>query len=78
VVGPFHTVRLGGEALDDCRRRVQQATLGHRGRVGDPLDGARRTLNTGSGLLTARQQQRLETLFASCEPSIRRPDRPLL
>ena len=37
VMDPFHAVRLGGEALDDCRRRVQQDTCGHRGRRGDPL-----------------------------------------
>ena len=29
VMDPFHVVALGGEALDDCRRRTQQATLGH-------------------------------------------------
>jgi transposase len=64
VMDPFHVVRLGGEALDDCRRRVQQATLGHRGRRGDPLYGARRTLHTGTKLLTTKQHQRLDTLFA--------------
>ena len=31
VMDPFHAVRLAGEALDQCRRRVQQATCGHRG-----------------------------------------------
>ena len=55
---PFHAVRLGGTALDDCRRRTQQATLKHRGRKTDPLYGARRTLHTGTDLLTERQQQR--------------------
>jgi transposase len=64
VMDPFHVVQLAGTALDDCRRRVQQTTLGHRGRKGDPLYGARRTLHTGTGLLTDKQQQRLETLFA--------------
>jgi transposase len=64
VMDPFHGVRLGGEALDDCRRRVQQATLGQRGRKGDPLYGARRTLHTGTKLLTTRQHERLDTLFA--------------
>jgi transposase len=29
VMDPFHAVRLGGDALDQCRRRVQQATCGH-------------------------------------------------
>jgi transposase len=65
VMDPFHVVRLAGEALDECRRRVQQATCGHRGRSGDPLYGARRTLNTGAGLLTDRQTKRLEDLFAN-------------
>ena len=37
VINPFHVVRLAGDALDQCRRRVQQATCGHRGRKGDPL-----------------------------------------
>ena len=37
VMDPFHVVRLAGDALDRCRRRVQQAIHGHRGRKGDPL-----------------------------------------
>ena len=37
VMDPFHVVRLAGEALEKCRQRVQQDTLGHRGRRGDPL-----------------------------------------
>ena len=36
VMDPFHVVRLAGDALDRCRRRVQQAIHGHRGRTGDP------------------------------------------
>jgi hypothetical protein len=31
---PFHVVRLAGDALDQCRRRVQQHTRGRRGRNG--------------------------------------------
>ena len=37
VMDPFHVVRLAGDALDHCRRRVQQEMHGHRGRTGDPL-----------------------------------------
>ena len=37
VMDPFHAVRLAGDAMDDCRRRVQQAIHGHRGHTGDPL-----------------------------------------
>lgn len=43
VMDPFHVVRLAGDALDQCRRRVQQAIHGHRGRKDDPLYSARRT-----------------------------------
>ncbi|MBG6181996.1 transposase [Arthrobacter sp. CAN_A1] len=32
VMDPFHVIRLAGEALDSCRRRVQQQSCGHRGR----------------------------------------------
>ena len=37
VLDAFHIVKLAGDALDEVRRRVQQDTLGHRGRKGDPL-----------------------------------------
>ena len=63
VMDPFHVVRLAGDALDQCRRRVQQDTCGHRGRTGDPLYAARRTLHTGADLLTDKQTQRLQDLF---------------
>ncbi|MCT2985466.1 ISL3-like element ISPfr3 family transposase, partial [Propionibacterium freudenreichii] len=64
VLDPFHVTRLAGEALDECRRRVQQAICGHRGRKGDPLYAARRTLSTGADLLNDKQKDRLDTLFA--------------
>ena len=61
VMDPFHVVRLAGDALDWCRRRVQQQLHGHRGRTGDPLYRARRTLHTGADLLTDRQRTRLDS-----------------
>ncbi len=67
VMDPFHVVRLAGDALDRCRRRVQQDTHGHRGRKNDPLYRARRTLHTGADLLTDKQTQRLTALFATDE-----------
>ncbi|WP_404375299.1 ISL3 family transposase [Kytococcus sedentarius] len=63
VMDPFHVVRLAGDALDRCRRRVQQELHGHRGRNTDPLYRSRRTLHTGADLLTDRQTQRLTALF---------------
>ncbi|CAM3633179.1 ISL3 family transposase [Occultella aeris] len=64
VMDPFHVVRLAGEAVDVCRRRIQLLLHGHRGRSGDPLYSCRRTLHTGAGLLTDRQVERVEALFA--------------
>ncbi len=65
VMDPFHVVRLAGDALDRCRRRVQQDLRGHRGRKDDPLYRARRTLHTGADLLTNKQKGRLTALFAA-------------
>lgn len=52
VMDPFHVVRLASDALDLCRRRVQQELHGHRGHKSDPLYRSRRTLHTGAGLIT--------------------------
>jgi transposase len=65
VMDPFHVVRLAADALDQCRRRVQQNLHGHRGLAGDPLYRARRTLQTGEDLLTDRQRERLMVLFTN-------------
>ena len=67
VMDPFHVVRLAGDALDQCRRRVQQAIHGHRGRKDDPLYRTRRTLHTGADLLTEKQKDRLAALFVGDE-----------
>ena len=64
VMDPFHVVQLAGDALDRCRQRVQQETLGHRGRAKDPLYGIRRVLRTGEALLTDKQRTRLDRVFA--------------
>lgn len=64
VMDPFHVIRLAGDALESCRRRAQYNIHGHRGRKGDPLYRARRTLLTGAALLTEKQQNRVEALFA--------------
>jgi transposase len=64
VMDPFHVVQLAGDALDRCRQRVQQTTLGHRGHAGDPLYGIRRVLHTGESMLTDRQRSRINAVFA--------------
>lgn len=67
VMDPFHVVRLAGDALERCRRRVQQQVNGHRGRKQDPLYKARRTLLTGADLLTQKQYSRIQDLFEADE-----------
>ena len=67
VMDPFHVVRLAGDAVERCRRRVQQQVHGHRGRKTDPLYKARRTLLTGADLLTDRQYSRIQAVFEADE-----------
>ena len=55
---------LAAGKLVQCRRRTQRAITGRRGRAGDLLYRARRTLLTGADLLTDAQAGRLEALFA--------------
>jgi transposase len=44
VADSFHGVRVANDRLDDVRRRVQNETLGHRGRKTDLLYRTRRLL----------------------------------
>jgi transposase len=37
VADPFHVTKLANTKLDECRRRVQNETMGHRGHKHDPL-----------------------------------------
>lgn len=65
VLDAFHVVKLGTQAVDEVRRRVQQDTLGHRGRRGDPLYGIRNILRCGRERLTAKQNYRLHVAFTA-------------
>ncbi len=68
VADPFHVVRVANQALDECRRRVQQDTLGHRGRKHDPLYRARRRLSMASERLSTSQRDRVLGLLAAGDP----------
>lgn len=68
VLDAFHVVILGDQVVDEVRLRVQQDTLGHRGRAGDPLYGIRRTLQIGAEHLTAMQITRLIAKLAAGDP----------
>ena len=64
VLDAFHVVKLGTAAVDECRRRVQQETLGHRGRKGDPLYAIANLLRAGAEKLTDRQWARFDKAIA--------------
>lgn len=68
VVDAFHIVRLGNRMLDEVRRRVQQDTLGHRGRKHDPLYRIRRLLLTGQERLTDRGWRRVRAGLDAADP----------
>ncbi len=67
VLDAFHVVKLGTQAVDEVRRRVQQDIHGHRGRNNDPLYGIRTILRCGAENLTDRQRARLQTAIAADE-----------
>jgi transposase len=68
VVDHFHAIRLANRAIDECRRRVQNHTLGHRGHKSDPLYRARRVLLTGYERLTEERFAWMQSLLAVGDP----------
>jgi transposase len=69
VVDHFHAIRLANAAVDQARRRTQQATLGHRGRKYDPLYHVRKLLLTAAEQLTQRGRVRLRAGLAAGDPT---------
>ncbi len=59
---------LANRTLDDCRRRTQNDTLGHRGRRGDPLYGARKMLLTGAERLDPRGWEQMRKALDQGDP----------
>ena len=53
-------VKLGLDCVDQVRRRVQQNTLGHRGRARDPLYDIRRLLRRRRDRLSIKARARLQ------------------
>jgi transposase len=68
VLDAFHVVKLAAQAMDEVRRRVQQDTLGHRGRAGDPLYRVRHILHRAASDLTDRQWTRLVDCLERGDP----------
>jgi hypothetical protein len=65
VMDPFHVVRLAGDALDPCRAGSNRPRAGSVAARATPLYAARRTLHTGTDLLTDKRADRLRKLFAT-------------
>jgi transposase len=68
VADPFHVVKLANQKLDECRRRVQNETLGHRGRKDDPLYRCRRLLSRADERLDEKGRTKLLGLLAAGDP----------
>jgi transposase len=69
VVDHFHAIWLANTVVDQVRRRVQQVTLGHRGRKRDPLYRIRKLLLTAAEQLTQRGRARLRAGLAAGDPT---------
>jgi transposase len=68
VADPFHLIKLANQKLDECRRRVQNETLGHRGRKDDPLYRARRLLTKAHERIDERGESKLLGLLDAGDP----------
>jgi transposase len=68
VADPFHLVKLANTKLDECRRRVQNETLGHRGRKSDPLYRCRRLLTKAEERLDVKGREKLMGLLRAGDP----------
>jgi transposase len=68
VADPFHLVRHANAKLDECRRRVQNETLGHRGRKHDPLFRCRRLLTRAKERLDEKGRDKLTGLLRAGDP----------
>lgn len=68
VADPFHVTKLANTKLDECRRRVQNETLGHRGRKSDPLYRCRRLLTKAKERLDDKGTEKLAGLLRAGDP----------
>lgn len=69
VVDRFHVVQAGNRCVDECRRRVQNETEGHRGRKADPLYRARKLALVGEERLDDRGMSKLHALLEAGDPN---------
>jgi len=69
VADPFHLVKLANTKLDECRRRVQNETMGHRGHKADPLYRCRRLLTKAEERLDVKGREKLMGLLRAGDPN---------
>ena len=69
VADPFHVVKLANQKLDECRRRVQNDTLGHRGHKADPLYRCRRLLTKADERIDDKGRTKLLGLLEAGDPN---------
>ena len=68
VADPFHVIKLANTKVDETRRRVQNETMGHRGRKTDPLYRIRRLLTKADERLTNQGRTKLVGLLEAGDP----------
>jgi transposase len=68
VADPFHVTRVANRMVDQVRRRVQNETLGHRGRKADPLFRVRKLLVMGEERLDEHGRDKLMAALRLGDP----------
>jgi transposase len=68
IADPFHVVKLANFVLDEVRRRVQNDTLGHRGRKTDPLYRCRKLMTLAHERLDDTANAKLVGLLEASDP----------
>jgi transposase len=69
IADPFHLVKLANFVLDEVRRRVQNETMGHRGRKTDPLYRVRKLMTIAHERLDDTANAKLRGLLEAGDPN---------
>jgi transposase len=69
IADPFHLVKLANFVLDEVRRRVQNETMGHRGRKTDPLYRVRKLMTIAHERLDDTANAKPRRLLEAGDPN---------
>ena len=69
VADPFHVIKLSNMKMDECRRRVQNEIVGHRGRKDDPLYRCRKLLQMANERVNKDGKVKLRGLLEAGDPN---------